>query len=34
MYFRFFIFAAVTPLALPLISSKAMEGMYFIAMKI
>jgi hypothetical protein len=30
MYFRFFIFAAVTPLALPLISSKAMEGMYFI----
>ena len=30
MYLRLFTLAAVTPLALPLISSKAMEGMYFI----
>ena len=31
MYLRLFTLAAVTPLALPLISSKAMEGMYFIS---
>lgn len=31
MYFRFFILAAVTPLADALISSKAIEGMYFIS---
>lgn len=31
MYFRFFILVAVTPLEDPLISSKAIEGMYFIS---